>query len=55
MKINRYKISKDEDINLYLDDYTFEPTITTDLIIESASKNIIKDSSILDLGVDQEL
>ena len=50
MKINRYKISKDEDINLYLDDYTFEPTITTDLIIESASKNIIKDSSILDLG-----
>tara|TARA_S200000501_G_C20793238_1_gene730509 strand:+ start:612 stop:1316 length:705 start_codon:yes stop_codon:yes gene_type:complete len=48
--MNEYKVNDDISIKLELDDFTFQPTFTTNLIIQSVSKNISKDSSILDLG-----
>ncbi len=48
--MNKYKVNDDISIKLELDDFTFQPTFTTNLIIQSVIKNISKDSSILDLG-----
>lgn len=48
--MNEYKVDDDISIKLELDDFTFQPTFTTNLIIQGVVKNISKDSSILDLG-----
>ncbi len=48
--MNEYKVDDDISIKLELDDFTFQPTFTTNLIIQGVIKNISKDSSILDLG-----
>ena len=50
MKKIKFKYSKDNDFDLFLDRSTFEPTFTTNLIIESVLKNLSKNSTILDLG-----
>ena len=50
MKKIKFKYSKDNDFDLFLDRFTFEPTFTTNLIIESVLKNLSKNSICSEIG-----